>query len=144
MRGLNDVLDKVADLLENIPGIPVQITKNFKTQMMDVPLDVPVITLGIDSVDADLCKYKAFSGIRNGEAEYSVPAEIAVSANIYLPHIAGGYINYDVLTSLIDVLFKSDMTITKIASGKMHYNSTFMCTILPVKIIINERLCENE
>ncbi len=143
MRELNDVLDKVLGLIEKMGGIDVYTTKNFKKQMMDVPLDLPVITVGIDSVDANLCKHSAFSGLRNGEAEFSVPAEIAVSANIYLPHIADGYVNYEVLTNLINVLFKSDISITRIVSGKMHYNATFMCTILPVTIFINERICED-
>ncbi len=141
MKGVNSIIDKVITVLEGITDRPIQVVSTYKVQIMDMPLAVPMITVGLDSMEADFSKHSAYAGKKNGVDCYSVPTDVAVSANIYLPHTANGFVNYDVLTYVIDALFKSDLVITAIKSGKMHYNSTFMCTILPVTIHLRDRLC---
>lgn len=143
MKGINSILDKVISVLSGISQMSVKVVSTYKVQIMDMPLAVPMITVGLETLDADLRKNIIYAGNKNGSARYSVPADVAVSANVYLPHTASGFLNYDVLTYIVDALLGSSLTITQIKAGKMHYNSTFMCTILPVTIYLHDRICRD-
>ena len=141
MKGINSIIDKVISVLSGITDMSVKVVSTYKVQIMDMPLAVPMITVGLEKLDTDLRKNALYAGDKNGYACYSVPADVAVSANVYLPHTASGYLNYNVLTYMIEALLGSFLTVTKIEAGKMHYNSTFMCTILPVTIHLHDRIC---
>ncbi len=141
MKGVNNILDKVIEILSGISKMSVKVVSTYKVQVMDMPLAVPMITVGLEELDADLRKNVIYAGEKNGNPLYSVPTDISVTANVYLPHTASGFLNYDVLTYIIDALLGSSLSITQIKAGKMHYNSTFMCTILPVTIHLHDRIC---
>ena len=141
MKGINSIIDKVISVLSGISDMAVKVVSVYKVQIMDMPLAEPMITVGLQTLDADLRKNMLYAGDKNGTGLYSVPVDVAVSANVYLPHTASGFFNYNVLTYMIEALLGSSLTITKIEAGKMHYNSTFLCTVLPVTIHLHDRIC---
>lgn len=142
MRTINGILSDIITAVNAITRLPVKACYDYQSRLMDTPLASPVVTVGLNSVEANLDRASAYAGKQNGYIQYAVPTEVCVAASIYLPHTANGFVNYDVLTYIIEALFKSNITVNRISCGTMRYNSTFMCSVLPVTISLSERICE--
>ncbi len=142
MKTINNILADIITAVNAIKRLPIKACYDYQSSLMDMPLTSPIVTVGLDSVEANLGKASAYVGKRNGYTQYAVPTEVNIAASIYLPHTANGFVNYDVLTYIIEALFKSNITVNKISCGNMRYNSTFMCSVLPITISLYERLCE--
>ncbi len=144
MRGFNEIMDDVAYVIENSGSLPIKCVKEYRGDYMDVPLNDPTVTLGINNVVMNMGALGAYGGARSGIAEISVPSTLEIKANIHIPKTNSGYICYEVLTIIANALFSSTkLDVTKIESGDMHYKSTFLCNVLPVSIHLRERMCGN-
>ena len=144
MKGFKDIIDKVISIIKETDIIPIDAVYEYRGALMNMPLHDPTVTVGIRDVTLETGKLRAYGGILNGTAEYSIPADIEICANIHIPKDVSGIICYNVLSAMADGLFYNDeLDVYKITSGKMDYNSTFLCSVLPVSIFIRDRLCGN-
>lgn len=144
MRSFNGIIDDLAEIFENNGSLPLKCVTEHRGLLMDVPLNQPTITLGIKRAVMNMGALGAYAGMKNGTAEISVPTELDVKANVYMPKSAGGYTCYRVLTVVVDTLLKDGgFDVIKIESGDMQYKSTFLCNVLPVEIKLRERVCGN-
>ncbi len=144
MKRFEDIIEKVISIIKETEVVPVDAVYEYRGSLMNMPLHDPTVTVGIRDVTLETGSLRAYGGILNGVAEYSIPAEIEICANIHIPKDASGVICYNVLSDMANGLFyNEDLNVYKINSGKMSYNSTFLCSVLPVSIFIRDRLCGN-
>lgn len=144
MRGFNEVLDDIANIIESTDSVPIKCVKEYRGDYMDMPLNDPTVTLGINNAVMNMGALGAYGGLRGSVGETSAVTTLEVKANIHIPKTHSGYICYDVLTIIADALFSTSLLdVTKIESGNMHYKSTFLCNVLPVSIHLRERMCGN-
>ncbi len=142
MRGLNSIVNEAIDLISEINRLPLKVVTAFRTDLMDLPLSNPTVAVGIDTVDFATDKLSAYSGMSGDSAQFSVPIDVTLRADIYISSQYNGFMSYDALTLIVNALFYSTtLTVSEIRCEKMHYDSTFMCTVLPVKIKLHDRIC---
>lgn len=144
MREINHIIEDIIEIIENTDMIPVDAVVEYRGRFMDMPLSDPTVTVGINDITLECSKIRSYGGRYGNVSEYSIPAQIELSANIYIPKDYNGLTCYDVLTQMANGLFYNEkFNVYKIKAGNMTYNSTFLCVVLPVSIFLNERVCGN-
>ncbi len=144
MKGINDILNKIMTVIEQTEYIPVDVVAEHRGSLMNMPLLNPTVTVGVKDITMETTKIRAYGGMRDGVSEYSVPVVVEIGANIHIPKDVNGSLCYDVLSALADGLFyDEELDVFKITGGGMGYNSTFLCTVLPVSIFVRDRVCGN-
>ena len=142
MRGLNSIVNEAIEIISAIKSFPISVVTAFRTDLMDLPLSDPTVAVGVDAVEFGTDKLSAYSGMSGDTAQFSVPVDVTLRADIYLSSQFSGFASYDALTYIVNALFYSGtLTVAQIQCDKMHYDSTFMCTVLPVKIKLHDRIC---
>lgn len=142
MRGFNEIMDDVIYIIENSGALPIAGVKEYRGTYMDMPIIDPTVTVGVGEVTMHTGALRAYAGKKNGIAENSIPAEVALKTNIYVPKRVSGYVCYEVLTVIANALFNTELLdVTKIESGNMRYDGTFLCNVLPVTVHLRERMC---
>ena len=139
MREIRNIVEDVIAVIEAI-GFPLSVTAEFPNELMDMPLNTPLITVGIAEIEIDSSAAACYSG-KSGTEKYSLPADITVELNIHIPHDLYGLVNYDVMSMVLDALHKSNIEVYKMTTEKMYYNSTFLCIVYPVRFKFREHIC---
>ena len=138
MRELKDILKEIMAVIKSIE-IPVNVSLEFENGLMDVPLRKPSVAVGVREAALDAAAIGFYSGLSSGAEEYSVPSELQVSANIYLPNTFDGSLCYDVLSLMSAALMDSGIGLYKVTVEKMNYDRTFLSICLPVTLHIRTR-----
>lgn len=141
MRGVSSIIEEVVDMINDRLHITIDGVVAFNTELMDVPLSTPTVAVGLDSVNMKADKLSVFSGRSGTDQRFSVPAEIVLSLDIYIPREYNGIICYDVLSYLADKFLKcTTLTIESIECDRIKYDNTFMCMILPARVKVFDRV----
>ncbi len=144
MKLLTDVVNKVMDVIKGMDIIPVDVVHEYRGMLANVPIHSPTITVGVRDLTMEMDKMRAYGGTAYGYPEYSIPTDIELCANIYIPRHGSGIIQYSVLSYMADALFYSDeLDVYKIKSGPVSYDGNFLCSVLSVSIFLHARLCGN-
>ena len=142
MRDFRSIIDDIKEVVANI-DFPVKAIAEFPNALMDMPLSEPLLTIGLNEVSVDSSAISCYAGKDGGSEEYSLPADITVELNIYVPTNFYGLINYDVMSLIMDALCQSSIPVYRMKTEKMYYDSTFLSIVYPIKFYIRERICGN-
>lgn len=140
MKSLNNIIDRVVDILSEEKDFPYAVKTVFNSTLLDIPISTPTVTVGINEAEFKLGALSLYSGLYSESENYSVPVELALSANIYLPNAANGVVNFETLSYVVLALAESDLPVSRITCGSIRYDSTLMCSVLPVKIHLSEHI----
>ena len=141
MRGIDTVVSEVINIINTIPVL--RAVSNYGNSLMDTPIVYPIVAVGVDHATMQTDKMSTYSGERKGADGYSVPTKITLSADIFLPHTATGLVNYDAVCRIIAALMESDKVVSQVTCDRMYYAPTYVSTVLPVKIPLNDRICND-
>lgn len=140
MKTLNTIINSVVSVLEKADGFNFAVQKVFNSTLLDIPISTPTVTVGIGEAEFNLAPLSSYSGLYSDNEHYSVPIELSLSANIYLPNAANGVVNFETLSHVVLSLAESDLPVSRITCGSIHYDSTLMCSVLPVRIYLTENI----
>ena len=144
MRTLNTIINNVIDVISAITDCELKVYTAFQSNLLDVPISKPTVTVGIDRAVFNTSSVSAYSGVWDGEDFYSVHGELDVSVNIYLPNKANGLVLFEVLSYIIFALERSALPVCKITSGSLKYDNTLMYSVLPVTVTLSDYLFKED
>lgn len=142
MRTLDDIVDGVIEMLDTTLNVDhkVFVKKVYSETLMDMPLQVPTITVGVESAKINASPLSSFSGTTTLGDVFSAPADIKLSTNIYLPSEVDGRAGLAYAGFVVSAFLNSDLPVGEIYCDKIRYNNTFMCRILPMTVHLHDRI----
>lgn len=143
MRTLSNIVHDVIAVINNIDIFPVNAVSLFESRLMDMPLYFPLAAVGINTASLHTDKLSTYYRTSGGTEKYAVPADVELLIEIYLPHTASGYVNYDAACHIIFALMESSIQVSDVSFGTMHYESTQICTVMPMTVKVHDRVCED-
>lgn len=143
MRSLDTIVDEVIELFEGELGAvyKANIKRVFGDMLMDIPLNVPTIAVGVENAVINASPLSTFSGTTTLGDIYSAPVKLLLSTNIYLPAHLDGRVGFNFVGLITKLLQESDIPVGVITCEKIRYDKTFMCCVLPMTVAINDRIC---
>ena len=142
MRSIDQIVEEVIEIINTVPMMTAM--SSYSNVPMDTPVDTPVIAVGVDSAVLKADKMSTYSGIKaNGAEGYSMPVTLTLSLDMFLPHTAMGVANYQAMCDILFALMESDKVISEVTCEKMYYAPSYISTILPVKVTLNDRVCND-
>lgn len=142
MRSIRDLLNDFVSIIETT-DLPIQIQCEFENRLMDVPLSKPFVAVGVKEIKMDTTSLGNYAGVKDGREEYSVPAEVVISAPIYLPRDFHGIVAYELATQMVDVVAASGLPVYKATTSEMYFDGTFLCSVMPIHFHLRDRFCGN-
>ncbi|MBR3593679.1 MAG: hypothetical protein IKL44_03290 [Clostridia bacterium] len=142
MRSIRRLVNEFVSIIETT-DLPLQIQCEFENRLMDVPLSKPFVAVGVKEIKMNLTALGNYAGVKDGREEYSVPAEVVISAPIYLPRDFNGVVAYELATQMVDVVASGSLPIYKATTGEMYFDRTFLCSVLPIHFYLRDRFCGN-
>ena len=143
MREFRNILNEVVDVISGI-ALPIKVGVGFNSALMDVPLRIPTIGVGIKELTLDTDAVGFYAGTVGGKEQFSVPYSLKISANITLPDTFNGFVCYDVLSEMCDALLNSNLAVYRVSTGEMYHDRNFLSVCLPVTIHLHDRALNEE